>query len=64
MEVADTDNSECLPLELRHALAVEVGKSELDEKKLPEIEDVVSGCAGLVTVDKKCDIIRLGHYMT
>jgi hypothetical protein len=51
-------------LELRHALAVEVGESEFDEENLPEIEDVVSGCAGLATVDEECDIIRLVHYTT
>ncbi|KAF2187187.1 purine and uridine phosphorylase [Zopfia rhizophila CBS 207.26] len=30
------------PLELRHALAVETGASELGEENLPEIEDIVS----------------------
>lgn len=40
-------------LELQHALGVEVGKPELDEDNLPEIEDIVSVCAGLVTVDKR-----------
>ena len=50
--------------ELRHALAVEVGEPELDEENLPEIEDIVSVCAGLVTVDKESDIVRLAHYTT
>ena len=36
-------------LELRHALAVEVGETKLNEHNLPEIEDMVSVCAGLVT---------------
>ncbi len=48
--------------ELRHALAVEIGELELDEENLPEIEDMVSVCAGLVTVDEESDIIRLVHY--
>ena len=48
-------------LELQYALAVEVGEPELDEENLPEIEDMVSVCAGLVTVDEG-DIIRLAHY--
>ena len=39
--------------ELQHALAVEVGEPKLDEENLPQIEDVVSVCAGLVTVDKE-----------
>jgi Ankyrin repeats (3 copies) len=50
--------------ELRHALAVEVGESKLDEENLPEIEDVLSVCAGLVTVDEESDVIRLVHYTT
>ena len=44
-------------LELRHALAVEIGESKLDEDNLSEIEDIVSVCAGLVTVDDESDII-------
>ncbi|KAF2183470.1 ankyrin [Zopfia rhizophila CBS 207.26] len=50
--------------ELQHALAVEVGEPELDEENLPQIEDMVSVCAGLVTVDKESKIIRLVHYTT
>jgi hypothetical protein len=53
-----------ITLELRHALAVEIGESEIDEDNLPEIEDIVSVCAGLVIVDKESDIIRLVHYTT
>ncbi|KAI5865298.1 hypothetical protein GGS23DRAFT_594839 [Durotheca rogersii] len=51
-------------LELRHALAVEAGASELDEDNLPQIEDMVSVCAGLATVDEESGIIRLVHYTT
>jgi hypothetical protein len=51
-------------LELRHALAVEVGESEFDEENLPEIENMISMCAGLVIVDDESDIIRLIHYTT
>ena len=51
-------------LELRHALAVEIGQYELDQENLPETEDMVSVCAGLVTVDEESDIIRLVHYTT
>ena len=50
--------------ELQHALAVEVGESELNEYKLPEIEDMVTVCAGLVTVDEESCIIKLVHYTT
>ncbi|KAJ9133458.1 Ankyrin repeat domain-containing protein 50 [Pleurostoma richardsiae] len=51
-------------LELQHALAVEVGKSEIDEENLPDIGEMVSVCAGLVTVDVESGIIRLVHYTT
>jgi len=51
-------------IELQHALAVKVGELALDQENLPEIEDMVSVCAGLVTVDEESDIIRLVHYTT
>ncbi|KFZ16979.1 hypothetical protein V502_04810, partial [Pseudogymnoascus sp. VKM F-4520 (FW-2644)] len=50
--------------ELSHALAVEAGKSELDEDNILDIEDMTSVCAGLVTVDEESDVIRLVHYTT
>jgi hypothetical protein len=43
---------------------VEVGESELDEENLPEIENVVPRCDGLVTVDVESGIICLVHYTT
>ncbi|KAF5723133.1 ankyrin repeat domain-containing protein [Fusarium mundagurra] len=50
--------------ELRHALAVEPDSIEsyLDEDNLPEEDQLVSACAGLVIVDKASGIIRLVHY--
>jgi ankyrin repeat protein len=51
-------------LELQYAFAVEIGESTLDQENLPEIEDMVSICAGLVTIDEESDIIRLVHYTT
>ena len=50
-------------LELRHALAVEVGESALDEDNLEDTEEMISVCAGLATVEEG-DIIRLIHYTT
>jgi hypothetical protein len=50
--------------ELQHALAVEVDEQELDEDDLLQIEDMVSVCAGLVTIDEHSGIIRLVHYTT
>ncbi|KAK3935253.1 hypothetical protein QBC46DRAFT_462179 [Diplogelasinospora grovesii] len=48
-------------LELQHALAVNVGDTRLDEENLSRIEDMISVCAGLVTVDKE-SIVRFVHY--
>lgn len=47
--------------ELQHALAVEA-ESEFDIDNLPYLEDIISVCAGLVTVDEESDVIRLVHY--
>lgn len=51
-------------LELRHAVAVKTGMSELNATYLPEINYMISICAGLVTVDHKSNVIRLIHYTT
>jgi hypothetical protein len=51
-------------VELRHALAIEVGAAEFGEDALPEIEDMVLVCVGLVTIDEQSEIIRLVHYTT
>jgi len=53
-----------LTVELQHALGVEFGESEIDEDNLPQIEDMVSVCAGLVTIDEESGIIRLVHHTT
>lgn len=51
-------------LELQHALAVEPGDPELDEDNLPDTNEMISSCAGLVVVDDESQIIRLVHYTT
>jgi ankyrin repeat protein len=48
--------------ELRCALAVEFGATSFDPDNVLDTEDIVSVCAGLVTVEKKSNIIRLVHY--
>lgn len=52
------------PIELQHALAIECDESYLDEDNIPEINDLVSICAGLVTIDEQSTVIRLAHYTT
>jgi hypothetical protein len=48
--------------EMQEALAIQDDDAELDLDNIPEIEDMISVCAGLVTVDKESKIIRLVHY--
>ncbi|CAG8385864.1 unnamed protein product [Penicillium salamii] len=50
--------------ELCEALAVKLGSRELDRDNIPVIKDMVSVCAGLVTVDMESDSIHLVHYTT
>ncbi|KAJ7613767.1 ankyrin repeat-containing domain protein [Mycena polygramma] len=50
--------------ELREALGVELGATELDPENLPAMDIVLSVCAGLVKVDREDDKIRLIHYTT
>ncbi|KAF7116945.1 hypothetical protein CNMCM5793_005575 [Aspergillus hiratsukae] len=53
-------------LEILHALAVELGETEFHIDNLPDIDDVISVCEGLVTVtaDPMGDTMRLVHYTT
>jgi hypothetical protein len=50
--------------ELLHELAVEEDEDELDKENLPVLEDIVSACAGLVTIDEESGVVRLIHYTT
>ena len=50
--------------QLGEALAVEPGDSELNEDNIPDAEDILSVCCGLVTVDKESQVVRLIHYTT
>ncbi|KAI1844412.1 hypothetical protein JX266_009506 [Neoarthrinium moseri] len=48
--------------ELQHALAVEIGEAKLDEDNMTHVQDLVSVCAGLVTIDEESNVVRLVHY--
>jgi hypothetical protein len=50
--------------ELCHALAVELGNDDQDLHNIPDLDDIVSVCAGLVIVDKASNNIRLVRYTT
>ncbi|KAK6519660.1 hypothetical protein TWF281_003482 [Arthrobotrys megalospora] len=56
-------------IELQHALALgpeemDADKIELDEGNISNVEDIISTCAGLVTIDEESRTIRLVHYTT
>lgn len=47
--------------EMQHALAIEAGTSSLDHSNICDLQEVVSGCAGLVVLDSVSQSIRLVH---
>lgn len=49
---------------LQHALAVQIDESSLDEDDFVDINDIISVCAGLVTIDEQNNIVSLVHYTT
>ncbi|KAI0802299.1 ankyrin repeat-containing domain protein [Xylaria sp. FL0064] len=49
---------------LQHALAIRPELSFFDKDFIPRPEVLQSCCAGLVTIDKESDIVRLIHYTT
>ena len=48
--------------ELEHALSIERGQLNLDQDSIPDIEDLVSCCAGLLIVDQESHVVRVVHY--
>ncbi|KAK6351352.1 hypothetical protein TWF718_004515 [Orbilia javanica] len=58
--------------EIQHAIALELDETEIkelepgeyqfDPDNIPEIDDLVSLCCGLITVDVESDVVRLIHY--
>jgi len=49
-------------IEVQYAWAVKDSEDELDETAIPDVEDMLSACCGLVVIDKESEIIRLVHY--
>lgn len=50
--------------ELEDAIAVIIGQTTFDFENICPAKDLVSACAGLVTIDEESDIVRLVHYTT
>jgi ankyrin repeat protein len=51
-------------LELLHAVAIEPGDTEIDEDNILEAGQLLTICAGLVTIDEQSDSVRFIHYTT
>lgn len=52
------------PWELQHALAIKPGKDSIDEDDFADPTDVISLCAGLVTINEGTNTVQLVHYTT
>jgi hypothetical protein len=50
--------------ELCNALAIVPGERVLNDDNFYDVEDIISVCAGLVTIDEESNVIRLVHYTT
>lgn len=48
-------------IELQNALAVKASESEIDNDNIPDVEDIVSACTGLVTIDIETAVIQFSH---
>src|SRR5437868_4126944 len=48
--------------ELRHALAVEIGSSNLDTDNVPSIGTLLACSQGLIVIDKETSMVRLIHF--
>ena len=48
--------------ELRHALAVEIGATDLNPENICPQDMILRSCLGLVVVDKGTSTVRLIHY--
>lgn len=50
------------PRELQEALGVEPETLFMDKDNVPQVNDIVSVCAGLVEIEKESEVIRLVHH--
>lgn len=48
--------------ELCHALAVEIGSTNLNAENVPSVGTLLGCCQGLFTVDQEASIVRLVHF--
>ena len=48
--------------ELFHALAVEIGSTDLNIERIPSVEVLLGCCLGLLVVDREASTVRLIHF--
>lgn len=48
--------------EIQHALAIQPGEKSVDEEAVLDEDLIIHVCAGLVTIDRESDVIRLIHF--
>jgi len=48
--------------ELLHALAVEIGSTDINAENIPSVETLLNCCLGLVVVDREASTARLTHF--
>ncbi|CAG9988827.1 unnamed protein product [Clonostachys byssicola] len=52
------------PRELQHAVSMRHGDRDITQEDLPDVEDILSVCAGLVTVEEHRNVVGLIHKTT
>lgn len=50
--------------EIESAIAIIDGQQSFDFENICPVEDLISTCAGLVTMDEETEVVRLVHYTT
>lgn len=52
------------PTEIQHALAIRHGDRQINPKNFPDCAEIVSLCAGLVSINRESNTIQLVHHTT
>ena len=50
------------PDDLSHALAVEIGSTDLNPERVPLVETLLSSCLGFIVIDREASAVRLIHF--
>ena len=51
-------------LELQHALGTKTNTSEFDESFIPDSDDILDACCGLIRIENESEVVRLIHRTT